>query len=220
MRVLIVDDHELFRNGLRFQIAAIDPTIEVVEADTFSDAVRKAGSSPSFDKVFLDVMIPDRLDWREALEAIRARDAPPEAIVMSGSEDPRLVRTAIDLGAAAFIPKSLKGDVLESALRLVLVGGFSIVPIGLGSAFRTSGPDGASAQGSAPVGGEEGNVPLTPRQQEVLEHINAGLSNRRIADAMDLSEATIKMHIGRLFKVLGAQSRTDALAVARRRGIL
>ncbi|WP_041797481.1 response regulator [Pararhodospirillum photometricum] len=213
MRIMIVDDHELFRNGLRFQLAHIDPSMDILEADTFHDAIRLADTEPRLDKVFLDVMIPD-MDWREALLALRDRAEPPDVVVVSGAGDARTIRAAIDHGACGFIPKSLKGDILESALRLVLVGGFSITPQGVGPAMP-----GGSLGSSAPVGGGE-DVPLTPRQREVLNHIHAGLSNRQIAQAMTLSEATIKMHIGRLFKVLGAQSRTDALAVARRKGVL
>ncbi|WP_147163127.1 LuxR C-terminal-related transcriptional regulator [Pararhodospirillum oryzae] len=217
MRIMIVDDHELFRNGLRYQLAHIDPSMEIVEADTFHDAIHLAGSAPRLDKVFLDVMIPD-MDWREALLALRDRPEPPDVVVVSGVGDARIIRAAIDHGACGFIPKSLKGDILESALRLVLVGGFSIAPQGVtpavGGLTLAAGGLGGGAVGVAE------DVPLTPRQREVLNHIHAGLSNRQIAQAMTLSEATIKMHIGRLFKVLGAQSRTDALAVARRKGVL
>lgn len=216
MRVLIVDDHELFRSGLRFQISALDPAIDVVEVDTFTHAIGTLADL-AFDLVFLDVMIPDRLDWRETLGMIRALSTPPRVVVLSGNDGALLVQDAIDLGAVAFIPKGLKGDILESALRLVLMGGFSIIPGGSSRAFRSPGVNG----GPPPESGNGGDdFFLTPRQQEVLEFINAGLPNRRIATEMDLSEATIKMHIGRLFKALGAQSRTDALAVARKRGLL
>lgn len=225
MRILIVDDHELFRNGLRFQINAIDPVIEIVESGSFSGALRLVEAGHQFDKVFLDVMIPDAVDWREALTSVRDQECPPDAIIMSGGDDPRIVRAALDLGAIAFIPKSLSGEILESALRLVLVGGFSLAPQALRQAFVGGGHGGAGYDGpcspaSAELEDDPGDLPLTPRQREVLQHINSGMSNRRIAEVMDLSEATIKMHIGRLFKVLGAQSRTDALALARKRGIL
>ncbi|ABC23032.1 response regulator [Rhodospirillum rubrum] len=212
MRVMIVDDHELFRNGLRFQLAAIDSTLDVVEADTFEDCIRLATEDGPVSKVFLDLMMPD-MDWREALSALRRLPDPPDVVVLSGADDVAMIRSAIDHGACGYIPKSLKGDVLESALRLILAGGFYITP----EVYR--GPrvyDGAVR--IMGVGGDD--VPLTPRQKEVLAHIDAGLSNRQIAQAMTLSEATVKMHIGRLFKALGAQSRTDALAVARRKGML
>ncbi|MBE1237702.1 response regulator transcription factor [Phaeovibrio sulfidiphilus] len=225
MRLLIVDDHELFRNGLRFQISAIDPTIEIVEASTFSRALRMVEGGSEFDVVFLDIMIPDSVDWKEALVTLRSQDNPPDAVVMSGREEPRIISSAIELGAVAFIPKSLEGDVLESALRLVLVGGFTIAPRSLQRSLAAATQEGARVarrfeyeDGDGDV--EEDPFSLTPRQREVLEHINSGLSNRRIAEEMNLSEATIKMHIGRLFKVLGAQSRTDALALARRKRIL
>lgn len=220
MRIMIVDDHELFRNGLRFQIAAIDAASEIVEADTFSGALGFVESGTHFDKVFLDVAIPDELTWRDALLRFREESEVTDVVIMSGGDDTSLMRSAIDLGAVAYIPKSLKGDVLESALRLVLSGDFSILPkVARAAATRPSfTPLSGLERGPASSSGSD--LSLTTRQREVLEHINAGLSNRRIADLMGLSEATIKMHVGRLFKVLGAESRTDALAVARRSGLL
>jgi DNA-binding NarL/FixJ family response regulator len=211
MRIMIVDDHELFRNGLRFQLAAIDPELDVVDVDSFEEAIRVASEEAPMDKVFLDLMMPD-MDWRDALSALRRLPTPPDVIVLSGADDVAVIRSAIDGGACGYIPKSLKGDVLESALRLILAGGFYITP----EVFR--GPRAAEAVSRSSGNGED--IPLTPRQREVLAHIDAGLSNRQIAQAMTLSEATVKMHIGRLFKALGAQSRTDALAVARRKGML
>jgi DNA-binding NarL/FixJ family response regulator len=211
MRIMIVDDHELFRNGLRFQLAAIDPELDVLDVDSFEEAIRLASEEGPLDKVFLDLMMPD-MDWRDALAALRRLPEPPDVIVLSGADDVAIIRSAIDNGACGYIPKSLKGDVLESALRLILAGGFYITP----EVFR--GPRGGEAVSRPSSNGED--IPLTPRQREVLAHIDAGLSNRQIAQAMTLSEATVKMHIGRLFKALGAQSRTDALAVARRRGML
>ncbi|MCF8482271.1 MAG: response regulator transcription factor [Rhodospirillum sp.] len=211
MRIMIVDDHELFRNGLRFQLAAIDPDLDVLDVDSFEEAIRLASEEGPLDKVFLDLMMPD-MDWRDALSALRRLPDPPDVIVLSGADDVAIIRSAIDNGACGYIPKSLKGDVLESALRLILAGGFYITP----EVFR--GPRGTETVSRVPSNGED--VPLTPRQREVLAHIDSGLSNRQIAQAMTLSEATVKMHIGRLFKALGAQSRTDALAVARRKGML
>ncbi|WP_413206301.1 response regulator [Rhodospirillum sp. A1_3_36] len=211
MRIMIVDDHELFRNGLRFQLAAIDPELDVLDVDSFEEAIRLASEEGPLDKVFLDLMMPD-MDWRDALSALRRLPEPPDVIVLSGADDVAIIRSAIDNGACGYIPKSLKGDVLESALRLILAGGFYITP----EVFR--GPRGGETVSRPTSNGED--IPLTPRQREVLAHIDAGLSNRQIAQAMTLSEATVKMHIGRLFKALGAQSRTDALAVARRRGML
>ncbi len=213
MRLMIVDDHELFRNGLKFQLGSIDSDLTVLEADTFEDAVRIASENGPVDKVFLDLMMP-AMDWRDAIASLKAVAAPPDIIVLSGTDDVEQIREAIDHGASGFIPKNLKGDVLESALRLILAGGFYITP----EVYRAPRSNAAPMRARRPVEGTE--VPLTPRQREVLSHIDSGLSNRQIAQTMTLSEATVKMHIGRLFKALGAQSRTDALAVARRKGML
>ncbi|MGB0694614.1 MAG: response regulator [Rhodospirillaceae bacterium] len=214
MRILIVDDHELFRNGLRFQLSTIDPEAEILEAETFEEAIQLANENGPVDKILLDLLMPG-MGWREAMSSLRDRDPVPVVVVVSGADDADLVRSAMEAGASGYIPKSMKGDVLESALRLILAGGFYLTP----DVYRFQPNTGASPRPAA-ASGRATDLPLTPRQREVLAHINAGLSNRQIAQTMNLSEATVKMHIGRLFKVLNAQSRTDALAVARRSGLL
>jgi DNA-binding response OmpR family regulator len=126
-RVLFVEDHELFRAGLKLLLASVPERMEFVESRCAADALERA-SSDSFDLIVLDLGLPGQPTGLEALRALRQGFPFANLVVMSASEDPAVVRSAIRLGAAAFIPKTSSHAVMTAAFNLVLSGGSYVPP--------------------------------------------------------------------------------------------
>lgn len=206
MRILLVDDHELFREGLKYLLAVLDSRVEFVEAGNIEDALRIAGG-PQPDLILLDYHLPgtSRLD---ALKQIRATFESVAVVVLSGEEDAKIVRAAVDNGAAGFIPKSSSREILVNALSLVLAGG-TYLP---SSALQSSLPFAESA--SKTLG-----LQLSSRQYEVLMKVIQGKPNKIIARELDISDHTVKAHLSVAFRVLGVQNRTEAVYVAAKLGM-
>ena len=212
MRALLVDDHGLFRDGLRLQLMRVVPEISVVEADSFQDGLTAARTSGPFDYAFVDLLMPGQ-GWQSALPELTSELKPARVVILSAVDDPEHIQEAFRHGIVGFIPKRSDRKVILNALRLILDGGSYLPPELVRPAAPRAGGDGARAgMGSAPV--------LTPRQTEVLELLCVGRSNKQIAYALELSEATVKLHINSLMRVLGARNRTEAAISARRLGMV
>lgn len=213
MYALLVDDHHLFRQGLKYLLADLDPGIEFLEAASSAQALSFAGAAP-IDLVLVDLHMPGA-NGMDALSAMRAAFDTSAVVVLSSEDDPRAIRQAIELGACGFVPKSSTPQVLIAALRLVLAGGTYLPPHVLrewGSLTVASAP----AAEAEPVRRPEG---LSDRQLEVLLKAIQGKANKVIAREMQLSEGTIKAHLSAAFRALGVQNRTEAVFVAARVGL-
>jgi len=197
MNVLIVDDHPVYRDGLAALVAQAFSGSRVSQAGDAGAAFEALARGPAFDLVLLDLAIPG-LDGRAALPLMRARFPAVPVVVVSASDDPEAARQCMALGASAFIAKSVRRDALTSALQAVIDGGVVLSP---------------TQRRSAPPG-------LTPRELEVLRRLGSGESNKAIARRLDISEATVRVHLTAVFRELGVASRTQALLEARRRGLL
>ena len=212
MNILLIDDHALFREGLKFLLRSLDAALEVDEAGDFAKALERAASR-SYDLVLLDLKIPG-VAGLEALAALR--DAIPGAplVVLSGEDNPAVVRAAIEGGAMGFIPKSSTPEVLIQALRLVLARGVYLPPTVLDAARAPASVTlpGAAAGGIALPG-------LTPRQMDVLRCVIQGKSNKVIARELDVSEGTVKAHLSSVLRAFGARSRTEAVYAAAKLGL-
>ena len=211
MDVLVVDDHTLFREGLKFLLRELDASLGIDEAGDCAAALERV-SARRYDLVLLDLNLPG-LRGMDALAALRA--AVPEAptVVLSGEDDPQLVRSAIKAGAMGFIPKSSTREVLIQALRLVFAGGVYLPPAALDT--HTAAPAATYAPGApdpAPLG-------LTPRQMEVLRCVIQGKPNKSIARELDISEGTVKAHLSAVMQSLGARNRTEAVYAAAKLGL-
>jgi len=205
MHILVVDDHPLVREGLRQVLAGLDAGANVVEAANAGAALAAIAGRADFDLMLLDLNLPDR-DGLSLLGEV-GRLAPDLPVVMlSGVQDPALMRAALDAGAAGFIPKSSLSQVVLPALKLVLAGGIYVPPEMLRDA-ETPAPD-----AQAPL--------LTERQQQVLRLIANGASNKEIAAKLQLSEPTVKGHVVAVFRALGVRTRTQAIAAATRVGLV
>lgn len=212
MNLLVVDDHALFREGLRALLANISPGVLIREAASVETAADECKST-QFRMVLLDLGLTTT-DGLETLE--RFRSAVPEVpvIVLSGDQDPRHIRAAIDSGAVGFIPKAHTSELMIAALRFVLAGGIYLPPSVLEddiSGARSS-VDSAATVALA-------FARLSSRQQEVAQLLLRGGSNKAIARRLNLSEGTVKAHVSAIFQIIGARTRVEAVLIAAKSGI-
>lgn len=206
-RILLVDDHSLFRCGLRMVLAAAIPDLEASEAASLEEAMH-APFEPAL--VLLDIQLHG-LNGLEGIALIK-RKWPQAAVVMLSSEvSPQKVRTAIERGAAAFVSKADPADKILAVIAQVRRG----LPAGR-DAFPApgvvAGGDTASVDEEPPL--------LTPRQSEVLDLMCQGLSNKVIGRRLNLSENTVRGHVQAVLAALQVSSRSEAGFAARQRGIV
>jgi len=204
MKVLIVDDHALVRDGLGHLLQALDEDpVEVVEAATASDALACAAATPDLDLALVDLNLPDSRG-HELVGALVAQCPLLPTVVLSASEDPNDIEHVLAAGALGFVPKSSPTPVLVQALRLVLAGGVYVPPALMRAAARAAAP-------SLRV--------LTERQAAILTRLVDGHSNKAIGRELGITEATVKAHVSAIFKALGVSNRTQAARAARELGI-
>ena len=207
MKFLLIDDHPLFRQGLKGIAQRLDGAAVVLESASYEQA--QALLDDDLDLVLLDLRLPD-MDGLEALAAIRAGFPALPVVIVSASENKQDIMAALRLGALGFVSKASSADVLENALRLVLAGDVYL-PSGL-----MLSPDGTGADWPRnPEGASRG---LTDRQAQVMRLMAKGESNKQIARALNLSESTVKVHVTAILRALGVSSRAQAIVAALQQG--
>ncbi len=214
MKILLVDDHALFREGMKLLLNSLDSSLELEEASECAEGLDLARARP-FDLVLLDLKLPG-LNGLDALDALREASPGVPIVVLSGEDDPSIVRTAIERGAMGFIPKSSTPEVLIQALRLVLAHGVYLPPLALG------GPRATLSAGATTPGNGSGEAALpgiTQRQMEVLRCVIRGKPNKIIARELNISEGTVKLHLSAVLRALGVHNRTEAVYAAAKLGI-
>lgn len=210
LNILLVEDHELFREGLKLLLADLGEALRFSEAANCAQALALVEKN-EFDVVLLDFHLPG-LHGFDALRLLRAKAESATIIVLSAEEDAELIRQIIDAGAAGFIPKASSHAVMMAALRLILAGGTYLPPHALNST-----PLEAPAEIVVPS--DSILSMLTERQMTTLRLAMQGKVNKVIAREMDVSEATVKAHLSAAFRVLGVRNRTEAVFVAARSGL-
>ena len=211
MRFLVVDDHELVRNGLSAVLTQTYGGLEIVQAGSVADGLRTIREDGGFDLAILDMVLPDG-EGTELMDELGHWH--PEVPMIAVSGDSRFMDVALDRGALGFLPKSADSAELLDAIGTVLEGRV-YVPRTLSALPRRVA---ASRQGS---GAEAGPLPdLTLRQRTVLRLMMQGQSNRDISQALGLAESTVKIHVSSLLKLLKVTSRTQAVITARNLGLL
>lgn len=212
MQVLICDDHPIVASAMGMTVeAAFDAEVHI--AHSCADALDRARTMGAVDLLLLDLHIPGE-DPRENLNAARAACPQTPVVVFSGSEDPDHLRMALEMDVHGFLPKSSRPEVVEAALRLVLAGGRY-----LPDAVRTLALE-AAAPATPPATATLGEAGLTERQMQVLRLLAGGSANKLIARDLGISPSTAKAHVAQVLSVLGATNRTEAVAIARGRGLL
>jgi DNA-binding NarL/FixJ family response regulator len=214
LKILLVDDHVLFREGLKFLLRGLDTGLELDEAGTCAEALTRAAGR-THDLVLLDLKMPG-VRGLDALAALR--DAVPEipVVVLSGEDDAETIKGAIDKGAMGFIPKASTPGVLIQALRLVLANSVYLPPAVLEASEALSPP----ARTAPDTGRGDANLlGITPRQLEVLRWVIQGKTNKAIARELDISDGTVKQHLSDVLKTLGAKTRTEAVYAAAKLGL-
>ncbi|WP_027080311.1 response regulator transcription factor [Luteimonas mephitis] len=205
--LLIADDHPLFRAALRQAAADAVDALQVREADSLDSVLAALDAEPGIDLVLLDLHMPGN-HGLAGLAAIRAQHPGVAVIVVSANDDPRVVRRALDHGAAGYLPKSAGLDELRDAIRSVMACE-QWLPASLRAAVtraQSSADDSALAARLAS---------LSPQQFRVLVLVAEGLLNKQIADRLDVQERTVKAHLSAIFDRLGVRNRTQAGVVLR-----
>ena len=203
-KTLLIDDHPLFREGFAMLMAHKFPELELLQAGDLAEALQWVAREPAIDLALLDLGLPDSA----GMQGLRQlRDAAPQlkVVVLSANETPETVLAAIDAGAAGFIPKTSHLGAMQTALRVVLDGGICLP----GSVL---GPQAVPSAEPVTLG-------LSPRQLDVLRLLVEGKPNKIICRDLDLSESTVKTHLGAIFRKLNASSRTQAVVAAARMGL-
>lgn len=206
MKIMIGDDHLLFREGLRRLLEQMDGGAVFVEGGTFGEVLDRCRSGDRFDVILLDLHMPGWPGF-DGIAEVQALQPGVPVVVISASEQFGDIRSALDHGATGYIPKSSSVKVMIGALNLILSGGIYVPPGAL-----TFGTDtGRRRPGDTERGSLGG---LTQRQREVLDCLRAGKSNKQIAYELGLSEGTVKIHVTAIFKSLGVRNRTQAVIAA------
>jgi Response regulator containing a CheY-like receiver domain and an HTH DNA-binding domain len=207
--VLIVDDHELERSGVRVMLD--DPGIEIVgEASTGRESIEQAQVLRP-DVVLMDIGLPD-MDGLEATAAIRRKCPQTSVVILTGHDSRNFIRAAIEAGALGYLTKGATREVLVQAVKLTQVGG-SLIDAGLLSAIGEPAVEDGVIQIDPVLSA------LAPRELEVLRHLANGHSNRQIAESMNYSVGTVKNVVQRVIEKLAVADRTQAAVLAVRAGL-
>jgi len=209
MQILLADDHPLFLDGMRHILSQLGERVQVHCAETGEAALRQLRGGTEFDLLLLDLGLPDP-DGLGLLHILREEAIMVPVIVVSASENLHQIRAALDAGALGFIPKSHHAGQMLGAIREVLDEGEIYLPDSIRERIdQLIASDGMTAgQG------------ITSRQHQVLSLLAQGLANKQIAQRLNLTEHTVKAHLGALFQVLKVSNRTECAQKARRLGLL
>lgn len=218
LRVLVVDDHPLIREGLRLSLQRLDPGVEVLEAESVQGAIEVYADQPDIDLVLLDLSMPG-IEPEQTLEVFRSACPVASVVVVSASCDAESVRLMLQRGAAGFIPKATDTRALVNALRLVLEGGVYVPPEALHPAWGLETPAGRSAAVlTRRLDPLQAQPMLTQRQMDVLRELLEGKSNKQICRELNMAMGTVKSHLTGIFTAFHVGSRAEAIAVAERWG--
>jgi len=202
-RLVIADDHPLFRGALREAVSTLFTDVDIAEAGSFDDVSKLLERGGDVDLILLDLTMPGVRGF-SGLMYLRAQYPSVPVVVVSANDDPAVIRRCMDFGASGFIPKTLGIDAIRAAIARIFEGGVWTPPdIDLGA-----GSDAETADLLARL------ASLTPQQVRVLMMLSEGLLNKQIAYELSVSEATVKAHVSAILQKLGVESRTQAVIAA------
>ena len=199
MKILVVDDHSLFREGLVYVLNRLEGDIKIIEASNYEQATAHLHNNSDLDLALCDLSMPDK-DGFTLINYCRKYFPLVSVVVLSASKEQSDLKRALDSGVLGFIPKETTSEVMLSALRLIMAGEVYIPA----SMTQHSNNNQHTLES------------LTPRQLEVVKMMMKGFSNKKIALEIGIAEATIKMHVTAIFKRLGVNNRTEAALAAQK----
>ncbi len=204
-KLVIADDHPLFRGALREAVSGQFAEVAIAEAGTFDDLAKLLERDADADLILLDLTMPGVRGF-SGLMYLRAQYPGVPVVVVSANDDPSVIRRCMEFGASGFIPKTLGIDSIRGALAQVLEGEIWTPP----DVDLQGGPDDDIADLMGRL------ATLTPQQVRVLMMLSEGLLNKQIAYELSVSEATVKAHVSAVLQKLGVESRTQAVIAAAR----
>lgn len=205
MKILLGDDHMLFRAGLRGILEQLRPDAVFTEVGSYDDLIAHCQGGVRHDIILMDLHMPG---WPGFDGILKVRELQPDTpvVVVSASDDVGNIRAAVTRGAAGYVPKTSSAKVMSAAIDLILSGGVYLPP-------KAILPPGPEHKGHLRTTMDEEPVvagTLTPRQRDVLRCLRQGKSNKQIATELGLTEGTIKVHLTSIFRFLGVKNRTQA----------
>jgi DNA-binding NarL/FixJ family response regulator len=202
-RLVIADDHPLFRGALREAISGLLEKVDIAEAGTFNEVAELLERGSEVDLVLLDLTMPGVRGF-SGLMYLRAQYPGVPVIVVSANDDPAAIRRCMEFGASGFIPKTLGIEGMRAAISRILGGGVWTPP----DVDLSAGSDAETAVLMTRM------ATLTPQQVRVLMMLSEGMLNKQISYQLGVSEATVKAHVSAILQKLGVESRTQAVIAA------
>jgi DNA-binding NarL/FixJ family response regulator len=202
-RLIIADDHPLFRGALREAVSGLLARVDIAEAGSFEAAAELLERNSDVDLILLDLAMPGVRGF-SGLIFMRAQYPSVPVVVVSATDDPVVIRRCMEFGASGFIPKTLGVEAMRGAIKRVLDGGVWTPP----DVDLTAVSDAETGELVARM------ATLTPQQVRVLMMLSEGLLNKQIAFQLAVSEATVKAHVSAILQKLGVESRTQAVIAA------
>jgi DNA-binding NarL/FixJ family response regulator len=202
MHILVADDHNLVRDGLKPFLYELDPDAVILDAANFDDALIAAKAADELHLVLLDLKMPG-MNGLQGVELMRRAKPNAPVVILSGHVEREEVLAAVRAGASGYIPKTISGQALINALRLVLAGESYLPP----SILLDNGAPAVKPPAS-PLS------TLSVREREILGYLIEGQTNKEIARRLDLQEITIKIHLRNVYRKIGAINRAQAVRIA------
>lgn len=209
MKILLADDHPLFREGVKPVLLKLDRRVTLIEADDYPAAFAAMHKAREVDLALLDLYMPG-MSGLEGVARFRAAFPDIPVVVLSASEQVEDIQKLLAAGALGYITKSSPSEVILNALQRVLAGGVYVPP----SLIETTDDDAPPQQQK-----NSRHAAMTSRQVQVLREMAKGLSNRQIGDVLQVTEGTVKLHVAAIFRLLKVNNRTEAVLVAQKMGM-
>ena len=219
MKLLVADDHTLFRDALVQYIERAEPDAKITVAKDFPSVMEALTKDSEQDLILLDLKMPG-MNGMEGFKQVHNKYPTVPLALMSGVAEQKDVKAAIDMGAVGYFPKTLTGKALLKAIQLVLTGEKFIPFETDSSAIMSSYYDDRKGPNGINIFTQNANdVNLTPREKEVLGYLGRGVSNKEIANALGLQLVTVKLHVRGVCRKLNAKNRTQAALKAKEMGL-
>lgn len=216
--VVIIDDHQIFRQGIRAYLDLIDD-IEVVGEGRNGEEALDCIHEKQPDVALLDINLP-MMNGMQVMRELSSERQPVHVIMLTAYDDPEQLLHAMRAGAAAYCPKEIELDSLVEVIHLVMQGNYVVTD----KVFDEEGLNDWMEEGVEEVAGQyyaelsETFSPLSPRESEILQYVTRGMSNKEIAQLLGISHQTVKNHMTSILRKLAVDDRTQAAVYALRRG--